>query len=161
MRLILAAGTLAFLSGCASITTDSTQLIRVDALDENGEMVADAACVLKNDKGEYNLTAGEHRAVRKSSQNLNVSCKANDREDEAVGTVISRVGAGMFGNLVFGGGVGAIIDHTRGTAYNYPEWIQLVFGKILTFDRSKHKEGVPMTGMTEAEVKMKKAETEE
>mgnify|MGYP001331201146 CR=1 FL=1 len=68
------------------------------------------------------------------------------REDEAIGTAISRASAGMFGNLVFGGGIGAIIDHNRGTAYNYPEWVQVIFGKVLIFDRSAHKAGEPTPG---------------
>jgi len=92
------------------------------------------------------VQSGEHAKVNKSSKDLHISCVSEDIEDEAAGTAISRAGAGMFGNIIFGGGVGAIIDHNRGTAYNYPEWIQLIFSKKLTFDRSKHEKGVPMTG---------------
>jgi len=52
----------------------------------------------------------------------------------------------MFGNIIFGGGIGAIIDHSSGKAYNYPEWMQVVFGRILVFDRTAHEDGVPMAG---------------
>lgn len=45
------------------------------------------------------------------------------------------------GNLI-----GAAIDHSKGTAYTYPTWIQLVFGKTLVFDRSAEKEGFPVVG---------------
>lgn len=38
------------------------------------------------------------------------------------------------------------IDHSSGKAYNYPEWLQVVFGRILVFDRTEHEDGVPMTG---------------
>jgi hypothetical protein len=34
-----------------------------------------------------------------------------------------------------GGGIGAIIDHNKGTAYTYPTWVQRVF------DRSNENEG--------------------
>ena len=49
----------------------------------------------------------------------------------------------MFGNIILGGGIGAIVDHNRGTAYTYPTWVQLVFGKTLVFDRTAEKEGQP------------------
>ena len=52
----------------------------------------------------------------------------------------------MFGNIILGGGVGAIVDHVKGTAYTYPNWIQLVFGKTLVFDRTDENEGTPMAG---------------
>ncbi|WP_226791353.1 hypothetical protein [Alcaligenes faecalis] len=143
MRVIVFVAAL-LLTGCASITSESMQLVRVDAVDETGEKVTDARCTLTNDKGEFVTEAGKHARVGKSSKNLNVTCTATDRTDEATGTLISRAGAGMFGNIIFGGGIGAIIDHNRGTAYNYPDWVELVFGKILTYDRMKNKEGVPM-----------------
>lgn len=146
MRSTIAVCALLSMVGCASITSDSTQLVRVDALDEEGDVVADAACLLRNDKGEHNVKAGQHAQVNKSAKNLNITCVAGERDDEATGTAISRAGAGMFGNIIFGGGVGAIIDHNRGTAYNYPEWVQVVFGKVLIFDRSQHKDGVAMEG---------------
>ena len=52
----------------------------------------------------------------------------------------------LAGNILFGGGIGAIIDHNKGTAYTYPTWIQLVFGQTLVFDRSDEKEGQPVPG---------------
>lgn len=52
----------------------------------------------------------------------------------------------MYGNIIFGGGVGAIIDHNRGTAYNYPDWMRVVFGKVFIFDRSDFKTGMPTEG---------------
>ncbi len=44
---------------------------------------------------------------------------------------------------------GAIIDHKKGTAYTYPTWIQMIFGKSLVFDRTGQKDGQPVQG-TEA-----------
>ena len=109
MRVIVFVAAL-LLTGCASITSESMQLVRVDAVDETGEKVTDARCTLTNDKGEFVTEAGKHARVGKSSKNLNVTCTATDRTDEATGTLISRAGAGMFGNIIFGGGIGAIID---------------------------------------------------
>lgn len=134
------------LAGCASITSESTQLVRVDALDENGAVVSDAKCDLTNDKGTFTNDAGKHSMIGKSGKNLNIKCSSEKRTDVAEGTAVSRAGAGMFGNILFGGGIGAIIDHNTGTAYNYPEWMQVVFGRVLVFDRSDHKDGEPMKG---------------
>lgn len=145
-RLFLVAGTTAVLTGCASITSDSTQLVRVDALDEQGEVVADAKCDLTNDTATYEVDTGRHVMVRKSGKNLNIRCESPTRDDLAEGTAISRPGAGMFGNIIFGGGIGAIIDHSSGKAYSYPGWMQVVFGRLLTFDRAEHEDGVPMAG---------------
>lgn len=36
----------------------------------------------------------------------------------------------MFGNIIFGGGIGAIIDHNSGAAYEYPSVIQIVMSRI-------------------------------
>jgi hypothetical protein len=60
---------------------------------------------------------------------------------------ISRANAGLAGNIIFGGGIGAIIDHNKGTAYTYPQWVRVVMGKMLTFDRSADKEGQPNNGL--------------
>ena len=146
MKMYFAASVVLLASGCASITSESNQLVRVDALDEKGVIVAETSCELRNDKGAYQTEGGKHVTVGKSAKNLHITCKTPSRPDEATGTAISRAGAGMFGNILFGGGIGAIIDHNRGTAYNYPDWVQVVFGKVITFDRSKQKEGEPMKG---------------
>src|SRR5690625_7762859 len=63
MRLVVVAAALSVLAGCASITSESTQLVRVDALDEEGDAVKGATCVPNNDKGENSLEAGRHARV--------------------------------------------------------------------------------------------------
>ena len=63
----------------------------------------------------------------------------------------------MFGNIVLGGGVGAIIDHNKGTAYTYPSWVKLVFGDTLVFDKSNEKEGLPTRASTLAELNKQKS----
>jgi hypothetical protein len=42
-----------------------------------------------------------------------------------------------------GGVVGAVIDSSKGTAYNYPSWVQLVFGEKLVFDRHNSHDSSP------------------
>ena len=36
----------------------------------------------------------------------------------------------MFGNIILGGGVGAIIDHNNGSAYEYPALIKIFMGRM-------------------------------
>jgi len=70
-----------------------------------------------------------------------------DGSGDAKGTAISRANGGMAGNILFGGGIGAIIDHNKGTAYTYPEWMRLVTSRETTFDRRDDKEGAPNNGL--------------
>lgn len=130
------------LSGCATITTDAGQSLRIETFTESGEEVRGAQCKLDNDNGSYQVTTPGSVTVRKSSADLAIDCTAAN-QPPAKAVVTSRAGAGMFGNIIFGGGIGAIIDHSKGTAYNYPTWLQLVFGRTLSFDRSEYEEGKP------------------
>ena len=108
-------------------------------------MVAGAECKLTNDYGVFQPKSGETVQVRRSSKDLDIVCK-DPANPDAVAKAISRANGGMFGNILLGGGMGAIIDHNKGTAYSYPIWVQLVFGKSLVFDRSTEKDGVPTLG---------------
>ena len=134
-----------FMPGCATIVMDSNQPVRVDTRTEGGEMVTGAECTLKNEYGTFTTKSGDASQVRRSSQDLDITCKHPTNTD-AYGRAISRANAGLAGNILFGGGIGAIIDHSKGTAYTYPTWIQLVFGQTLVFDRHAEKEGAPVTG---------------
>lgn len=144
---ILVVGALA-LTGCASVINDVTHPMKVETKTATGQVVAGADCKMTNDYGVFPVKSGETVQVRRSSKDLDIVCK-DPANPEAVAKAISRANGGMFGNILLGGGIGAIIDHNKGTAYSYPLWIQLVFGKSLVFDRSTEKDGVPTVG-TEA-----------
>ncbi|RLJ37915.1 hypothetical protein [Acidovorax sp. 106] len=130
------------LTGCASVVNDTSHPIKVETLTPQGQAVAGAECKLSNDYGSSTMKSGDTAPVRRSSKDLDIVCKHPDNPD-ATARGISRANGGMFGNIILGGGVGAIIDHNKGTAYTYPTWVQLVFGKALVFDRSNEKEGTP------------------
>ena len=132
-------------TGCASIVNDSTHPIKVDTKTQAGDAVTDAECKLTNDSGVFTVKSGDTVQVRRSSKDLDITCKHPTNPD-AVARAISRANAGMWGNIIIGGGIGAIIDHSKGTAYTYPTWVQLVFGKTLIFDRTVEKEGQPTPG---------------
>lgn len=141
----LATLTLASLTGCASVTQDKTQPIKVEALDSTGQKIEKAECILVNDRGEFNVETPRTVQVRKSAGDLTITCKAPEQKP-AEGKLISRTGGAVFGNIILGGVIGAVVDTASGVAYNYPEWVQLVFGKNLVFDRNHTKAGVAQTG---------------
>ena len=62
----------------------------------------------------------------------------------------------MFGNILFGGGIGAIIDHNKGTAYSYPDWIRVIMGDDLVYDRKTNKENEVMLGHAASPEELKK-----
>ncbi|WP_424192151.1 hypothetical protein ACMYR3_11840 [Ampullimonas aquatilis] len=139
---LLLVSALAILPGCASITGDSSQTIRVETYSSAGEEVKGAECRLQNERGEFKVTTPGSVTVRKSAGNINVDCVKPEQPD-GKGVAVSRANGGMWGNVLIGGGIGAIIDHNKGTAYNYPEWLKIVMGKMLTFDRRDDKTGEP------------------
>nr|WP_255662505.1 hypothetical protein [Acidovorax sp. D4N7] len=130
-------------SGCASVINDSTHPIKVETKMPSGELVAGADCKLSNDYGTFTVKSGDTTQIRRSSKDLDILCK-DPKNPDAQARAISRANGGMWGNIILGGGVGAIIDHNKGTAYTYPTWVQLVFGQTLVFDRSVEKDGQPV-----------------
>lgn len=133
------------LSACASITGDTVQSVRVETRLADGTEIKDADCELFNEYGSFRVKSPGSVMVRRSSTDLNISCK-KELLSNADGKAVSRANAGMYGNIIFGGGIGAIIDHSKGTAYTYPQWLQMVFGKLMAFDRSDDKDGQPSIG---------------
>jgi hypothetical protein len=123
----LAVGTL-LVTGCATITGSETQAILIATSDDSGESVAGADCRLSNNNGAWTVKSPGAANVRKSSDDLLVRCEAEERPP-GTARVVSRMNAGMVGNVIFGGAVGVIIDHTRGTAYDYPKQVRVVFGR--------------------------------
>lgn len=132
-------------TGCASVVNESTHPMKVETKSPAGELVVGAECKLTNDYGTVTLKSGDTTQIRRSSKDLDIVCK-DPKNPDANARAISRANAGMWGNVILGGGIGAIIDHNKGTAYTYPTWIQLIFGKTLVFDRTAEKEGQPTVG---------------
>jgi hypothetical protein len=139
-------------TGCASVMNDSSHPMKIETKTQTGELVSGAECKLSNDYGTFTAKSGETTQVRRSSKDLDIVCKHPSNPD-ANARAISRANSGMWGNVILGGGIGAIIDHNKGTAYTYPTWVQLIFGKTVVFDRSAEKEGMPTLGVEPAVAK--------
>jgi hypothetical protein len=123
-----------FSGGCATITSNEMQPVNLTTQTEEGGIVEKARCTLKNDKGDWQMESPGFVSVRRSAEDLIVECKKDGHPDGFL-RAISRAAAGMFGNIIFGGGIGAIIDHSKGTGYNYPDNMPVRMGKSVVIDR--------------------------
>lgn len=126
-RSSLALALCAFATGCASITTGQNQSLSVETL-ANGQAVAGASCRLENDKGTWFAISPGTVVVRRSYNDLNIRC---EKDGHAPGvTAASSSTKGMaFGNIVFGGIIGAAVDAGSGAAYDYPSIITVMLGR--------------------------------
>lgn len=133
------------LVGCASVMNDVSHGVRIDTRTASGDAIQGAECVASNDYGSTTIKSGTIQAVRRSSKDLEVQC-THAGQPPAMGRAMSRANAGLAGNIILGGVIGAVVDHNRGTAYTYPTWIEMTFGQSLVFDRSMEKEGTVLKG---------------
>lgn len=132
--------------GCASITGSELQNVALSTKSEQGKDVAKATCELKNDKGQWKSVTPGFVTVQRSAEDLLITC-TKDGEKDGMLRAISRAAAGMFGNIIFGGGIGAIIDHNKGTGYDYPDTLVVEMGKSLVRDREEERREKQQKGL--------------
>ena len=122
-----------FLSGgCSTITQSETQSLALTATYESKPV--ETNCQLKNDKGSWDAKTPPNVTVRKSNEDLEVTCKKDGMPDGIL-KAISRAAGSMFGNIIFGGGIGAIVDHSKGTGYDYPNQLPVKMGESVVVDK--------------------------
>jgi hypothetical protein len=121
--------------------------VRIDTLTSEGKTIDGAECRLSNDKGEVSVPSGQSALVRRSGANLAISCTQSGQAP-AMGQAMSRVNVGMVGNILIGGALGAAIDVGTGAGYNYPSWMQLIFGEERTYDRNAQQGDEPVVGVS-------------
>lgn len=132
---LAAAGLLiALCSGCASITGSEMQQLSLSAKGPDSKIVEGAKCKLQNDKGSWESSTPAFVNIRRSAEDLTVECKKEGYPDGLL-KAVSRAAGSMMGNIVFGGGIGALIDHNKGTGYNYPDQLPVEMGKSVLVDR--------------------------
>jgi len=92
-----------------------------------GDDVPDARCTLTNNKGTWYLATPGSVTVHRSYDDMNVTCSKAGYIANA-GSVPSGTKGMAFGNLLFGGLIGAAVDMGTGSAYDYPSpitvWLQ-------------------------------------
>lgn len=117
------------LVGCASITGTTNQNVSVQTKESTGTELIGASCELSNKKGKWFITTPGTVGISRSNDDIQVNCTKDGYLQGRQGVVSDTKGM-MFGNIIFGGGIGAIIDHNSGAAYEYPSVIQIVMSRI-------------------------------
>lgn len=119
----------AFASGCSTLTGEGTsQNLSVMTYTTDNKDLMGASCELKNDEGTWTAVTPATVMVRRSNKDLMVKCTKSGLAD-ARANVVSKTKANMWGNIIVGGGIGAIIDHNNGSAYQYPPVLKLTMGQ--------------------------------
>lgn len=135
-------------SGCASVTGSSTQNISIQTRTPDGKEVKEAQCDLINKRGTYFVTTPGTIMISRSNDDLTVTCRKDGFDNGRAG-VVSNTKGSMFGNILLGGGIGAIVDHNTGSAYEYPTFVQVMMGSNITIGTKREnvpQAQNPMTG---------------
>lgn len=120
-------------SGCASIVSGQNQSVSVETRSKQGEAVMSANCKLSNNKGTWFVTSPGSVTVRRSYEDLLINCEKENQEP-GLASVKSSTKAMAFGNIIFGGVIGAGVDVASGAAYDYPTMITVLMGEKVTID---------------------------
>jgi hypothetical protein len=119
--------TVLFATGCASIVSGSNQSLSVETRTDSGP-VSGVNCRLSNNKGTWFVTSPGSTTVNRSFEDLAVKCEKDGMEPGLL-SVKSGTKAMAFGNILFGGVIGAGVDISTGAAYDYPPLIVVMMGK--------------------------------
>ena len=119
LSVVCAFAAFVLLSGCASIVSGQNQSVSVDT-----PGCSPANCQLINDKGRWFVVTPGSVTVRRAFGNMAVSCTKEGFASVAT-SVASSTKAMAFGNIIFGGVIGAGVDMGTGAAYDYPQVISV------------------------------------
>jgi hypothetical protein len=136
------------LSGCATVSGESTQRVSIQALDAKGRIIEGMSCRVINGSAEYvGDTPMFDLKVRRSSTPLQVECRANGFP-LARALVISRADRMAAAQMLLPGGSSLmVLDHMTGYMYSYPSWIRLQAGADMVFDRRDERGRNPTPGV--------------
>ena len=112
------------LTGCASIVNGNNQVISVEARNK-GQQVVGANCRLDNGKGTFYVTTPGTVTVHRAYDDMNVKCE-KDGLQPGTASVKSSTKPMAFGNILFGGVIGAAVDAGSGAAYDYPPLVTVI-----------------------------------
>ena len=95
-------------TGCSTITGSGTsQSMSVQTYLADGQDVEGVKCEMNNDEGTWCVLTPGSAFVHRSNKDLQVVCKKTGI-DVGTASIVSRTKGNMFGNIIFGGGIGAI-----------------------------------------------------
>lgn len=109
---------LSMCTGCASITTGQNQSVSIDTPN-----CPAATCRLSNSDGTYFVSnTPETVVVNRACGKLTIQCSKEGKQDYDM-SVSSSIKAVAWGNILFGGLIGAGVDAATGAACEYPQFI--------------------------------------
>lgn len=128
-KIMLAGASFAIIltSGCASIVSGSNQSVSVETR-QSGQTIVGANCKLTNNKGTWFVTSPGSVTVHRSFEDLSVDCEKAGNFPGILMVKSSTKGM-AFGNILFGGVIGAGVDIGTGAAYDYPTLITVEMGQ--------------------------------
>jgi len=116
-------------TGCSTISgSGSHQSISVQTFGSDGSSLDGAKCDMSNDEGTWFVVTPASTMIHKSNKDLQVICR-KPGSDVGTASVVSRTKGNMYGNILLGGGIGAVVDHNNGAAYEYPGLIKIFMGR--------------------------------
>lgn len=134
---------MALVSGCASVTGSTTQNVSVQTRETVGGDLPGAVCELSNSKGKWFVTTPGSVMIHRSNDDMQILCNKAGYETGRT-SVISNTKAEMFGNIILGGVIGAVIDHNSGSGYEYPEFIQVLLRAFSRPDQVSPNQQAPL-----------------
>lgn len=135
IHLALAIAFAALATGCATITTGTTQTIGVKTNPEGADCQFTREGTLV---GRVNPTPGTIQ-IGKGYGNITVSCR-KDGYEELAGTVGSEFQAMTLGNILLGGIIGVAVDAASGALAKYPESVTFTLvPKVFDSDEARDK----------------------
>jgi hypothetical protein len=126
ISIAIAAAGLSALTGCASIVSGTNQPVSIHTGSVTG-----ATCSLENNKGKWYIPSTPGTVVVNRDYNdLRINCEKKGYKP-TYKQVASKTKGMAFGNVVFGGVIGAGVDVVDGAAYDYPTDIYVPMQKGL------------------------------
>jgi hypothetical protein len=125
-------------TGCASIVSGTSQSVSVETRNVDGASVTGANCKLNNNKGTWFVTSPGSTTVNRSFEALDVKCEKQGLEP-GIASFKSSTKAMAFGNVLFGGPIGAGVDMASGAAYDYPNLIAVTMGRTQVIEAPRQE----------------------
>lgn len=122
MKLLLSGAVGFFLVGCATLLSGTDQVIQVTTVCRGIRMPT--TCVASNDKGRWIFETPNAVQIKKSADDLTITCQGGLLGNYSF-KATSTATLPMWGNIIAGGGIGAVVDMQNSTAFEYP--VRMVF----------------------------------
>lgn len=128
LLLSASAALVALTSGCATVTSGTTQSVTVETINAEGAAVPGYLCRITNGKGSWTVTTPGSTSLNKAYGDATVNCEKSG-ETAANAVVQSQTKAYTFGNVILGGVVGIGVDAMSGATWAYPDLWKIVIGR--------------------------------